>query len=164
MTKKIAGKQDNARIIHISLDEEVLVARSADIEHERRVAIFDLIESNHFQLIANAAGPYRVVLSLIDKGIKFAVRDEGDALLQEIEISMSPFRRRIRDYFLICESYFEAIRTAAPQRIETIDQARRSLHNEGAALLQSILGDAVKMDMDTARRLFTLISVLQIRG
>ena len=160
----MGGKQDNARIIHISLDDKALVARSPDIEHERRVAIFDLIESNHFQLASGKSGPYRVILSLIDKGIKFEVRDEQDNLLQDIEVSMSPFRRRIRDYFMVCESYFEAIRTATPNRIETIDQARRGLHNESAELLQSRLADYVKMDMDTARRLFTLISVLQIRG
>jgi len=152
------------RIVHISLDDPALVARNPDIEHERRVAIFDLIEGNHFALTNDKPGPYRVTLSIGDRGILFDVCDTHSVALEMIELSMTPFRRYVRDYFMICESYFEAIRTASPDRIETIDQARRALHNEAAEELQSRLGDRAQIDLDTARRLFTLISVLQMRG
>lgn len=157
-----AGQSE--RIVHISLDDPALVARSPDLEHERRVAIFDLIESNHFKLADGPDGPYRVTLSVVDRGINFDVRDTDHTLLQAIEVSMTPFRRQIRDYFMICESYFEAIRTATPDRIEAIDQARRALHNESAENLQARLSAHAEVDIDTARRLFTLISVLQMRG
>ena len=153
-----------SRIVHISLDDPALVARNPDIEHERRVAIFDLIEGNHFALVDGPDGPYRLVLSLADRGIVFDVSDTDGKALARIDLSMTPFRRNIRDYFMICESYFEAIRTATPDRIETIDQARRALHNESAELLKQRLADQVNVDDDTARRLFTLISVLQMRG
>ena len=152
------------RIVHISLDDPALVARNPDIEHERRVAIFDLIENNHFALVGGPEGPYRLVLSLADRGILFAVSDTDGAALANIELSMTPFRRNIRDYFMICESYFEAIRTASPERVETIDEARRALHNESAELLKTRLADKVTLDDNTARRLFTLMSVLQMRG
>jgi uncharacterized protein (UPF0262 family) len=153
-----------ARIVHISLDDPALVARNPDIEHERRVAIFDLIEGNHFALTTGQPGPYRVTLSIGERGILFDVRDRDSQALTQIELSMTPLRRYVRDYFMICESYFEAIRTASPDRIETIDQARRALHNEAAEELQSRLDDRAQIDLDTARRLFTLISVLQMRG
>lgn len=152
------------RIAHISLDDPALQARSADLEHERRVAIFDIIEDNHFALVDNPTGPYRVVLSLVDRGILFVVSDMTGQKLADIELSMTPFRRNIRDYFMICESYFEAIRTATAEAIETIDQARRALHNESATLLKARLAPQADIDDDTARRLFTLISVLQMRG
>ena len=159
-----AGDDKGQRIVHISLDDPALVARNPDIEHERRVAIFDLIESNHFALVDGPEGPYRLVLSLADRGILFAVSDTDGKSLADIELSMTPFRRNIRDYFMICESYFEAIRTASPERVETIDQARRALHDESATLLKNRLADKVALDENTARRLFTLMSVLQMRG
>lgn len=152
------------RIAHISLDDPALQARSADLEHERRVAIFDLIEDNHFALVNGPQGPYRVVLSLADRGIVFAIANLDGEKLAGIELSMTPFRRNIRDYFMICESYFEAIRTATPDKIESIDQSRRALHNESAELLKQRLAPHAEIDDDTARRLFTLISVLQMRG
>lgn len=158
------GENKAERIVHLSLDDPALVARNPDLEHERRVAIFDILESNHFALIDGPDGPYRLKLSLADRGIVFAVSDGEGASLSRIELSMTPFRRNIRDYFMICESYFEAMRTATPERVETIDQARRALHNESAELLKSRLADKVTLDDDTARRLFTLISVLQMRG
>jgi uncharacterized protein (UPF0262 family) len=163
MTEKISDKKPT-RIAHISLDDPALAARNADLEHERRIAIFDLIEDNHFALVDGPEGPYRVVLSLADRGIVFAIADLAGAALAEIELSMRPFRRNIRDYFMICESYFEAIRTATPDKIESIDQSRRALHNESAALLKEKMAPHAELDDDTARRLFTLISVLQMRG
>jgi uncharacterized protein (UPF0262 family) len=160
-----AGRETKAeRIVHLSLDDPALVARNPDLEHERRVAIFDILESNHFALVDGPDGPYRLQLSLADRGIVFAVSDKEGAALRRIELSMRPLRRNIRDYFMICESYFEAMRTATPERVETIDQARRALHNESAELLKTSLADKVALDDDTARRLFTLISVLQMRG
>ena len=152
------------QLVHLSLDDPALTARNADLEHERRVAIFDILENNHFALVDGPAGPYRLKLSLADRGIVFAVFDRDGAALSRIELSMRPLRRNIRDYFLICESYFEAMRNATPERVETIDQARRALHNESAELLKTSLADKVAFDDYTARRLFTLISVLQMRG
>ena len=126
-----SGKSGAAdRIVHISLDDPALVARNPDIEHERRVAIFDLIEGNHFRLVSGKTGPFRVRLSLSERGIQFDISDTDDAPLETIDISMAPFRRHIRDYFMVCESYYDAIRSATPDKIETIDQARRVLHNE----------------------------------
>ena len=152
------------QLVHLSLDDPALTARNADLEHERRVAIFDILENNHFALVDGPSGPYRLKLSLADRGIVFAVSDREGAALSRIELSMRPLRRNIRDYFMICESYFEAMRNATPERVETIDQARRALHNESAELLKTSLADKVTLDDDTARRLFTLISVLQMRG
>jgi uncharacterized protein (UPF0262 family) len=158
------AEQKPGRIVHLSLDDPALVARNPDLEHERRVAIFDILESNHFALVGGPDGPYRLQLSPADRGIVFAISDSAGAALSRIELSMTPFRRNIRDYFMICESYFEAMRTATPERVETIDEARRALHNESAELLKTRLADKVVLDDDTARRLFTLISVLQMRG
>ena len=152
------------QLVHLSLDDPALTARNADLEHERRVAIFDILENNHFALVDGPSGPYRLKLSLADRGIVFAVSDREGAALSRIELSMRPLRRNIRDYFMICESYFEAMRNATPERVETIDQARRALHNESAELLKTSLANKVTLDDDTARRLFTLISVLQMRG
>ncbi len=157
-------RNGTSRIAHISLDDPALVARSPDIEHERRVAIFDLIEQNHFALTNAQPGPYRLILSLIDRNIQFEVQDLAGQHLARIDLSMTPFRRNIRDYFMICESYFDAIRNATPDRIESIDITRRALHNESAQLLQEKLAAQVEIDSDTARRFFTLISALQMRG
>lgn len=159
-----AAGEKAERLVHLSLDDPALTARNADLEHERRVAIFDILENNHFALVDGPSGPYRLKLSLADRGIVFAVSDKAGEALSRIELSMRPLRRNIRDYFLICESYFEAMRNATPERVETIDQARRALHNESAELLKTSLADKVRLDDDTARRLFTLISVLQMRG
>ncbi|CAI8190613.1 MAG: Uncharacterised protein [Alphaproteobacteria bacterium] len=159
-----AADEKAERLVHLSLDDPALTARNADLEHERRVAIFDILENNHFALVDGPSGPYRLKLSLADRGIVFAVSNKAGEGLSRIELSMRPLRRNIRDYFMICESYFEAMRNATPERVETIDQARRALHNESAALLKTSLADKVTLDDDTARRLFTLISVLQMRG
>ena len=152
------------RIIHISLDDPALVSRNPDIEHERRVAIFDLLESNFFELKENLPGPYRLLLSLADRALVLSVRTVEDEVLSDIRVSLTPFRRLIKDYFMICESYYEAIRNSTPDRIETIDMSRRALHNEGSELLQEKLEPFAELDLETARRLFTLVSVLQMRG
>jgi uncharacterized protein (UPF0262 family) len=152
------------RITHISFDDPALVARNPDLDHERRVAIFDLLENNFFKLNTGDEGPYRVILSLADRALQLSVRTAQDDHICDIKLSLTPFRRLIKDYFLICESYYEAIRTATPQHIETIDMARRALHNEGSDLLKERLTEFANVDMETARRLFTLVSVLQMRG
>lgn len=153
-----------SRITHISFDDPALVARNPDLEHERRVAIFDLLEKNFFQLNSGYEGPYRVILSLADRALVLSVRSPQDEMVTDIRLSLTPFRRLIKDYFIICESYYEAIRTASPDRIETIDMSRRALHNEASELLQEKLSEFCTVDIETARRMFTLISVMQMRG
>ena len=155
---------DGARIIEIRLDSASIVRWSREVEHERQVAVFDLMERNSFRLVNGFAGPYRVLLSLREANLIFEVSDESGTRQAEITLSMRPFRRIIKDYFLICDSYFQAIKSASPSRIEAIDMGRRGLHNEGAEKLADALAEKVRVDDETARRLFTLICVLHIRG
>jgi len=155
---------DCMRIKEIQLDRGSIVRWSREVEHERQVAIFDLLERNSFALVNGFAGPYQVELSLRDANLVFAVEDEEGERQTEIRLSMRPFRRLIKDYFLICDSYFEAIKSASPSRIEAIDMGRRGLHNEGAAKLVEVLAEKIALDEETARRLFTLICVLHVRG
>ncbi len=152
------------KVIAIDLDDASVVRRSAEVEHERRVAIYDLLEDNDFALVDGAAGPYRLSLGVEENRVAFDVRDGSDARLARFRLPLTPFRGVIRDYFTICESYFEAIKSASPSRIEAIDVGRRSLHDEGADLLRERLAAKVEVDSDTARRLFTLICVLHVKG
>ena len=152
------------RIAQIHLDSGSIVRWSREVEHERQVAVFDLLERNAFALEGGFAGPYRVELSLRDANLVFAVEAENGAEKTELVLPMRPFRRLIKDYFLICNSYFEAIRKASPSRIEAIDMGRRGLHNEGAEKLADAIAGKVRVDDETARRLFTLVCVLHIRG
>ena len=151
-----------ARIIDIELDERSILRRNADIEHERRVAIFDLLEGNSFDPSGHD-GPFRVKLRVEENRLAIDLHDEAGAPLDTIRMGLGRFRRPIRDYFAICDSYFKAVRSDHPRGIEAIDMARRGLHNEGAELLQDCLEGKVAMDFDTARRLFTLICVLHIK-
>ncbi len=154
----------NARLVDVELDESI--GRSTpDVEHERAVAIFDLIEENAFHPIGDAAGgPYKLRLSLLESRLIFLIaRENGDEVATHI-LSLTPLRRIVRDYFLICESYYEAIRSATPSRIEAIDMGRRGLHNEGSQTLQTRLKGKIEVDFNTARRLFTLVCVLHWRG
>ena len=155
--------EDGARIIAIELDEKSIVRWKPEIEHERNVAVFDLLEGNSFE-ITDFPGPYRLLLSLRENRLVFDVKGPDGAEEAELLLPVRPFRRVIKDYFLICESYLQAIKGATPSRIEAIDMARRGLHNEGSDLLKEAFGERVSMDHDTARRLFTLICVLHIRG
>ena len=150
------------RIIDIELDERSILRRNPDIEHERRVAIFDLLEGNSFDP-QGREGPFRIKLRVEDNRLAIDLHDEAGAPLDTIRMGLARFRRPIRDYFAICESYFKAVRSEHPRGIEAIDMARRGLHNEAAELLQECLKDKVAMDFDTARRLFTLICVLHIK-
>ena len=158
----------DARISHISLDEATILWRNADIEQERRIAIFDLIEQNSFRPLrsseAGNEGPYRLRLSVEDGRLALAIADEAGTPLETIILALGRFRRPIRDYFAICDSYYQAIRKATAAEIETIDMARRGIHNEAAEMLLERLEGKVETDFATARRLFTLICVLHIRG
>jgi uncharacterized protein (UPF0262 family) len=159
-----ASGTDRARLIDIELDESI--GRSTpDVEHERAVAIFDLIEENSFCPVDDKGpGPYRLKLSLMDARLAFAIsRENGEAVATHI-LSLTPFRRIVKDYFLICESYYEAIRSSTPHHIEAIDMGRRGLHNEGSQTLIDRLAGKIEIDFDTARRLFTLVCVLHWRG
>ena len=156
------------RIIDVQLDERTILWRSADIEQERRIAIFDLIEGNHFapqRVHADGyAGPYRIVLSVEEGRLAIQIKREDDTPLETYILALGRFRRPIRDYFAICDSYFQAIRASTPAQIETVDMARRGIHNEAAELLKERLEGKIDLDFDTARRLFTLICVLHIKG
>lgn len=152
------------RIINVSLDERSVVRRSPEVEHERAVAIFDLIEENHFALIDGRTGPYNLHLSIEENRLVIDVRGSDDSPVDKVMISLSPFRRVVKDYFTVCESYYQAIKRASPSQIEAIDMGRRGLHNEGSELLRERLAGKIEMDANTARRLFTLICVLHIRG
>jgi uncharacterized protein (UPF0262 family) len=151
-----------ARIIHIELDEASIIRRNADIEQERRVAIFDLLEGNHFAPVG-LDGPFRVKLRVEDSRLAIDLFDADGAPLDTIRLGLARLRRPIRDYFAICDSYFQAVRASDPKGIETIDMARRAVHNDAAELLTECLAGKAEVDFDTARRLFTLICVLQIR-
>ena len=150
------------RIIDIELDERSILKRNPDIEHERRVAIFDLLEGNKFEAKGHD-GPYRVRLRVEESRLAIDLRDEAGRPLDTIHMPLGRFRRPVRDYFEICGSYFKAVRSDHPRGIEAIDMARRGIHDEGAELLKECLQDKVEMDFDTARRLFTLICVLHIK-
>jgi uncharacterized protein (UPF0262 family) len=156
---------ESRRIAKVALDESTVVRRNADIEHERKVAIFDLLEENEFSLTAGAPGPYSLHLSIEDNRLVLDVRSEDDTeALERVVLPLVPLRNLIKEYFVVCESYFAAIKTASPSRIEAIDMGRRGLHNEGAEILVERLADSLSMDTNTARRLFTLVCVLHIKG
>jgi uncharacterized protein (UPF0262 family) len=153
------------RIVHIELDQRTLVSRSPEVEHERAVAIFDLLEENHFAPVGDFSGPYRIRLAVEDGNrLVFHIADESENPQGELALPLTPFRRIIRDYFQICESYFDAIKRLTPSQIETIDMARRGIHNDGSKILMERLSARAEVDFDTARRLFTLICVLHFRG
>lgn len=152
------------RIIDLRLDEKTVVRRSPDVEHERKVAIFDLLEENFFEPVGSDGGPYILHLAIEENRLVFDIHTADDEVHGKVMISLTPFRRIIKDYFLICESYYDAIKTAAPAQIEAIDMGRRGLHNEGSGLLKERLAGKIEIDFNTSRRLFTLICVLHIKG
>ncbi|MCB5425725.1 UPF0262 family protein [Altererythrobacter sp. CC-YST694] len=159
---------DDHRISHIDLDEATILWRNADIEQERRVAIFDLIEENRFKPVRAAAagltGPWRLRLSVQDGRLAMDISDDAGNPVETLLLGLARFRRPIREYFAICDSYYQAIRKASAQEIETIDMARRGIHDQAARLLLERLEGKVETDFPTARRLFTLICVLHIKG
>jgi uncharacterized protein (UPF0262 family) len=147
---------------NVVLDEASLASSSRDQDHERQVAIFDLLQSNQFEPLGAPGGPYELKISLIDN--RLALDITGPQFEQRHMLSLSPFRSVIKDYFMVCEGYYDAIRNATPAQIESFDMGRRSLHNEGSALLRKRLEGKIETDTDTARRLFTLICALHWRG
>ena len=158
----------NERISALTLDEKSIVRRKLEIEHERNVALFDLLDSNSFHPVGDWkqgdwVGPYRVHLGIEENRLYFDIHDDSDAPLGRIHLPLSPLRRIIRDYFQICESYYGAVKELGPAQIETIDMARRGVHNDGAEILETMLEGKIEVDLQTSRRLFTLICVLHIR-
>ena len=152
-------------IVQVFLDEVSIIRRSPEAEQERAVAIYDLPESNYFAPAGDLEGPFHLYLRIEDHSrLVLDIRSEQDESLREIGLPLLPLRRLIRDYFQICESYYDAIKKLTPSQIETIDMARRGLHNEGSEILAERLKDSVEVDYETARRLFTLVCVLHIRG
>ena len=159
-----ALQEPRNRLISVTLDENSIGRGSADQEHERRIAIYDLIEENCFGVPGADAGPYALRVALHEAKLVFEITGQaGESVMTHI-LSLTPFRRILKDYFLICESYYKAIRTATPQQIEAIDMGRRGLHNEGAQLLSERLDGKIDCDSDTARRLFTLVTALHWKG
>ena len=156
------------RIIDVTLDEHSIGWRSADVDQERRIAIFDLLEGNHFAPQRahddDYAGPYRIKLESAEGRLGIHIHREDDSHLETLVLALGRFRRSIKDYFAICDSYYQAIRASTPQQIETVDMARRAVHNDAAELLRERLEGKIEVDFDTARRLFTLICVLHLRG
>jgi uncharacterized protein (UPF0262 family) len=156
------------RISQIKLDEHSILWRNADIEQERRIAIYDLLEGNYFKPLRvhedGYSGPFHLHLAVEEGRLVVSIKREDGKLLEALILAMGRFRRLIRDYFAICDSYYQAIKVATPQHIETIDMARRGVHNQGAELLKERFEGKIDVDFDTARRLFTLICVLHIKG
>jgi uncharacterized protein (UPF0262 family) len=152
-------------IVKVCLDRDTIGPGNRDIEHERAVAIYDLVEENSFAPVGHDdGGPYCLNLQLVENRLVFDIRTEDDQPVVAHHLSLSPFRRIVKDYFLVCESYYQAIRTATPSQIEAIDMGRRGLHDEGSELLMERLKEKVTLDFETARRLFTLITVLHWKG
>jgi uncharacterized protein (UPF0262 family) len=154
---------DPHRIARIDLDERTVLRRSPEVEHERLVAIADLLDENSFAPVGHPGGPYDLTLSVEDNRLAIEIRPAAGAALERLLLPLLPFRRIVRDYYTVCESYYDAIKHAGPSRIEAIDMGRRALHDEGAAMLRARLADRVVVDPGTARRLFSLVCVLQMR-
>ena len=154
---------DTQRIAKVVLEEPARIRLSPQVEHERKAALFDLIEDNRFAPLGDFDGPYVLHLGIQGERLVFDVRDEAGEAVSRFTLPLGSLRKIIKDYFLVLDSYFKAIRTMSPSRIEAIDMGRRGLHNEGAELLRTRLAGHVEMDRDTARRLFTLVCVLHIR-
>lgn len=164
MADDLAAKHPGRRLISVKLDDRSIGRANPDVEHERTIAIYDLIESNYFEPIGHDGGPYALDISLAEQRLVLTIsRESGEAVITHM-LSLTPFRKVVRDYFLVCDSYYSAIKTEAPQKIEAIDMGRRGLHDEGSHLLVERLKEKIVVDFDTARRLFTLICALHWKG
>jgi len=152
------------RIVNVTLDEHTVVRLSPEVEHERAVAIFDLLEENHFAPHGDDRGPDQLRLAIVENRLAIGIEAADGSEIEGVALALNSFRRLIKDYFTVCESYYAAIKRSSPARIEAIDMGRRGLHDEGAELLRQRLADRVDIDFATARRLFTLICVLHVRG
>ena len=151
------------RIAAVTLDEDSMVAHSRYVEQEREVAITDLLEENFFRLQDSLGGPYNLTLAVMENRLVFDVSLQDGVAHGKVMLSLTPFQKVIKDYFLVCDSYYKAIRTASPQQVEALDMGRRALHDEGSTILKKRLDGKVEVDFDTARRLFTLICVLHMK-
>ncbi|BBE74217.1 UPF0262 family protein [Oharaeibacter diazotrophicus] len=160
----LTARRNRGRLVAVDLDEASIGRSSSEVEHERRVAIYDLIEENTFEPAGRDEREFRLRLSIVDRKLVLEVTTPDGGPVVTHVLSLTPFRRVVKDYFMICDSYYQAIRTASPSQIEAIDMGRRGLHNEGARLLIERLDGKVSVDVDTARRLFTLLSVLHWKG
>ena len=156
--------QDASRLVEITLDEKSIRHTSPDVEHERKVAIFDLLEENVFALEGSEEGPFSLLLSIAENRLVFSVGDAERKPITSFMLSLTPFHKLVKDYFFVCESYYDAIKTAPPSRIEALDMGRRGLHDEGSQLLMQRLDGKITTDFNTARRLFTLICALHWKG
>ena len=164
MNKPSPDEDQHNRIVAVTLDEESIGRSGPDIEHERAIAIYDLIEQNLFAPEGAADGPFTLHIAITGNRLMFDIRREDGAPVVAHLLSLTPFRRIVKDYFMICDSYYQAIRTATPDKIEAIDMGRRGIHDEGSRTLQERLKGKVRIDFETARRLFTLICVLHWKG
>jgi len=151
------------RLVKLTLDENSIGRSSPDVEHERAVAIYDLLQDNTFAPIGHEGGPYTLHIAVVSNRLVFEVRTADDGAVVTHHLSLTPLKRLVKDYFMICDSYYQAIRASTPSQIEAIDMGRRGLHNEGSELLRDRLEGKIELDLDTARRLFTLICALHIR-
>jgi uncharacterized protein (UPF0262 family) len=158
------GGESRSRLVAITLDEKSTATQNPNIEHEREVAIFDILEGNSFALHGRDEGPYTLNLAIVEDRLVFTIGNEAGAGLVTHLLSLTPLKRIMKDYFLVCESYYQAIRTAPPSRIQAIDMGRRGLHDEGSVILMERLAGKISVDLDTARRLFTLICALHWKG
>ena len=161
---RTAPGKSSRRLVAVTLDGGSIGRSGPDVEHERAVAIYDLLEENSFDPAHAARGPFKLRLSIADNRLVFDIRRSNDEPVMAHFLSLAPLRRIVKDYYLVCDSYYEAIRTATPERIEAIDMGRRGLHDEGSRLLMERLKRKVTIDFETARRLFTLICVLHWKG
>jgi uncharacterized protein (UPF0262 family) len=154
-----------SRLIEVTLDEASIGSYTPEVDHERKVAIFDLLEENSFELAAGPPGPYKLGIAIVENRIAFAVTaSDADAPNATFLLSLNPFRKVVKDYFMLCESYFEAIKSAPPSRIEALDMGRRALHDEGGKLVLERLEGKARMDAATSRRIFTLLCALHWKG
>ena len=153
-----------ARLVAITFDEASIRRGSSNIEHEREVAVFDILEGNRFALDGRDGGPYKLKLSIVEDRLVLAVSQESSDDTFTVVLSLTPLRRIMKDYFVVCETYYQAIRTAPPSRIQSIDMGRRALHDDGSRVLVERLKGKITVDRDTARRLFTLICALHWKG
>ncbi|MBI1213349.1 MAG: UPF0262 family protein [Alphaproteobacteria bacterium] len=156
--------KSNLRLVAVDLDEASIVPRGPDVEHERKIAIFDLLEQNYFAPVGAKKGPFKLRLAIEENRLVFDISDEDDRPRVKHILSLTPLKRVMRDYFVVCDSYYQAIRSASPSQIEAIDMGRRGLHNEGSQALMDRLAGKIEVDLDTARRLFTLICALHTKA
>jgi uncharacterized protein (UPF0262 family) len=159
-----AAHASRQRLVKVTLDENSIGRASADVEHERAVAIYDLLEHNSFVPIGHDGGPYWLHIAVVSNRLVFEVRTADESAVVTHHLSLTPLKRIVKDYFMICDSYYAAIRTSTPSQIEAIDMGRRALHNEGSELLMERLKNKIRVDFDTARHLFTLVTVLHWKG